>query len=245
MEGEREEKHQCVVASCAPPHWGPGPQPRHVPWLGIELVTFCFPGQRSILWATPARLKSNLNVMLWRPEVTLSVGLVFFPEGYEVESVPSFFSSFWWFAGNFWHSLACSRRTLISAFSFVWRSPWVLILLVSLEFRPREKEDKQQLYGQLTGGSLPLLQAMPSDTLRAFILFHWYYSFTNIQNLVVWFQPSWKTWGHKWTDGESPSPRSQSRWCHTHWGQLSALPSSPIQMLMSSRNMLTDTPRNV
>ena len=31
-EGEREEKkHQCVVASHAPPYWGPGLQPRHVP----------------------------------------------------------------------------------------------------------------------------------------------------------------------------------------------------------------------
>ena len=32
--GEREregEKHQCVVASHIPPHWGPGPQPRHAP----------------------------------------------------------------------------------------------------------------------------------------------------------------------------------------------------------------------
>ena len=24
------------------PHWGPGPQPRHVPWLGIELVALWF-----------------------------------------------------------------------------------------------------------------------------------------------------------------------------------------------------------
>ena len=24
------------------PHWGPGPQPRHVPWLGIELATLWF-----------------------------------------------------------------------------------------------------------------------------------------------------------------------------------------------------------
>ena len=31
-EGEREgENHQCVVAPCSPPHWGPGLQPRHVP----------------------------------------------------------------------------------------------------------------------------------------------------------------------------------------------------------------------
>ena len=30
-EGEREgEKHQCVVASHVPAHWGPGPQAKHV-----------------------------------------------------------------------------------------------------------------------------------------------------------------------------------------------------------------------
>ena len=37
------------------PNWGPGPQPRHVPWLGIKLATFLFAGQRSVHWATPAR----------------------------------------------------------------------------------------------------------------------------------------------------------------------------------------------
>ena len=37
------------------PTWGPGPQPRNVPWLGIELVTLWFLGQHSIHWATPAR----------------------------------------------------------------------------------------------------------------------------------------------------------------------------------------------
>ena len=31
------------------------PQTRHVPWLGIEPVTFWFTGWRSIHWATPAR----------------------------------------------------------------------------------------------------------------------------------------------------------------------------------------------
>ena len=37
---EREgEKHQCVVASHVPFHRGPGPQPRHVPWLEIEPET--------------------------------------------------------------------------------------------------------------------------------------------------------------------------------------------------------------
>ena len=28
----------CGCPSCGP-HWGPGPQPRHVPWLGIEPAT--------------------------------------------------------------------------------------------------------------------------------------------------------------------------------------------------------------
>ena len=55
-EGERKgEKHQCVVASCMPPNWGPGLQPRHVPQLGIEQVTLCFTVQRSIHWAIPTR----------------------------------------------------------------------------------------------------------------------------------------------------------------------------------------------
>ena len=37
------------------PNWGPGLQPRHVPWLGIELATLWFTGWCSIHWATPAR----------------------------------------------------------------------------------------------------------------------------------------------------------------------------------------------
>ena len=37
------------------PTRGPGLQPRHVPWLAIELETFWFTGWHSIPWATPAR----------------------------------------------------------------------------------------------------------------------------------------------------------------------------------------------
>ena len=44
--------HGCL--SCAPCR-GPGLQPRHVPWLGIEPVTSWSPSQHSIHWATPAR----------------------------------------------------------------------------------------------------------------------------------------------------------------------------------------------
>ena len=38
------------------PYWGPGPQPRHVPWLGIELATLWLTGPCLIHWATPARV---------------------------------------------------------------------------------------------------------------------------------------------------------------------------------------------
>ena len=44
-----------MIASHMPPHQGPGAQPKHVPWLGIEPVTLWFTGWLSIHWATPAR----------------------------------------------------------------------------------------------------------------------------------------------------------------------------------------------
>ena len=37
------------------PYWGPGPQPRHVPWQGTEPVIVWFAGWHSIHWAIPAR----------------------------------------------------------------------------------------------------------------------------------------------------------------------------------------------
>ena len=48
------ETSMCDCLSCAP-YWGPGPQPRHVPWLGIEPVTLGFSGWCSVHWATLAR----------------------------------------------------------------------------------------------------------------------------------------------------------------------------------------------
>ena len=42
------------------PSWGPGPQPRHVPWLGIEPVAFQFTGWCLVHWATPAREKYDI-----------------------------------------------------------------------------------------------------------------------------------------------------------------------------------------
>ena len=56
----------CGCLSCAP-YWGPGPQPRHVPWLGIELAALWFTGLRSIHWAPPARpgLYFLINFLFW------------------------------------------------------------------------------------------------------------------------------------------------------------------------------------
>ena len=48
------EKHLYPCFSHSP-IWGPGLQPRCVPWLEIELTTFWFAGMRSIRWATTAR----------------------------------------------------------------------------------------------------------------------------------------------------------------------------------------------
>ena len=50
----RETSMCCCCLSCAP-YWGPRPQPRHVPWLGIEPMTLWSSGRHSIHWATPAR----------------------------------------------------------------------------------------------------------------------------------------------------------------------------------------------
>ena len=36
----------------------PGPQPRRVPWLGIQPATLWFAGRHSIHWATSARAEN-------------------------------------------------------------------------------------------------------------------------------------------------------------------------------------------
>ena len=43
-EGEREGEQETSMCGCLSlgPHWEPGPQPRHVPWLGIEPTTTLF-----------------------------------------------------------------------------------------------------------------------------------------------------------------------------------------------------------
>ena len=65
------KNHQCkkhqTVASCMCPDWGPNPQARHVPWSGIEPVTFQFVGWRQTNWATLARAHSFIfrTLIFW------------------------------------------------------------------------------------------------------------------------------------------------------------------------------------
>ena len=55
------ETAMCGCLSNAP-YWGPGPQPRHVPWLGFKLVTLWFAVLSSIHWAIPVRTAPDLTV---------------------------------------------------------------------------------------------------------------------------------------------------------------------------------------
>ena len=48
------EKHW-LIASPTHPYWGPNPQPRCVPWQGMEPVTFCFMAWCSTNWDTLVR----------------------------------------------------------------------------------------------------------------------------------------------------------------------------------------------
>ena len=44
---------------------GPGLQPRHMPWWGIEPVTFWFSGQHSIHWVTPVSVQTFFTLRLY------------------------------------------------------------------------------------------------------------------------------------------------------------------------------------
>ena len=48
--GGRKRGRETSMCGCLShaPYWGPGPQPRHVPWLGIEPATLWFTGRCSV-----------------------------------------------------------------------------------------------------------------------------------------------------------------------------------------------------
>ena len=76
---ERRETLMCEryidhLPLACPPNWGPGLQPQHVPWLGIELVTLRFTDRRSIHWATPVKVPlifrgTSIGFLLYVPQL--------------------------------------------------------------------------------------------------------------------------------------------------------------------------------
>ena len=63
--GDRERNISVWLPLRRPSYWGPGPQPRHVLWLGIELATLWFTVRCSIHWATPARAYINFRISFY------------------------------------------------------------------------------------------------------------------------------------------------------------------------------------
>ena len=63
---EREKGRETSMCGCLSraPNQGPGLQPRHVPWLGIEPMTLWFAGVCSIHWATPARTALTFRLLI-------------------------------------------------------------------------------------------------------------------------------------------------------------------------------------
>ena len=92
-EGKRRRKRgRKTSMSCCllhTPHWGPGLQPRHVPWLGIKLVTLWFAGWHSIHLATPPRA---LGEDLKKKEEWMLPPVWYHPSGIPLPSAFRFFS---------------------------------------------------------------------------------------------------------------------------------------------------------
>ena len=64
-EGREKRKEPMYGSLSHAPYWGPGPQPRHVPWLGIQPATLWFAGWHSIHLATPARVQNFLTCAIF------------------------------------------------------------------------------------------------------------------------------------------------------------------------------------
>ena len=70
--GEGRERNINVWLPLTCPYWGPGPQPRHVPWLGIKPATLWFTVCHSIHWVTPAKASFFLFYFFFSPSTTFT-----------------------------------------------------------------------------------------------------------------------------------------------------------------------------
>ena len=100
------EKHQCardtlICCLLHGPNWGPGPQPRHVPWLGIEPAAFQFTGWHSICWATPARALAVLSLTLQTHHALSHLCTKFLASFYSTSSLCLDISSLWKISGTY------------------------------------------------------------------------------------------------------------------------------------------------
>ena len=67
-EGREKDRERTSMCGCPlhAPYRGPGLQPRHVPWLGIEPMILCFTDPCLIHWVTSARAISHISLsILW------------------------------------------------------------------------------------------------------------------------------------------------------------------------------------
>ena len=77
--GRKTSRCGCLLRT---PYWGPSPQPRPVPSLGIQPATLLFSGRRSIHQTTPARAKLLLLSVISLTKALrcgLSFSLDYFP----------------------------------------------------------------------------------------------------------------------------------------------------------------------
>ena len=110
-EGERRRETSMSGCLLCAPSWGPGLQPRHVPWLGIEPTTLWFTAQHSIHWATPAR--TELHSFLWLNKISY----IF------IDRIFVYLFICGWTLGLFIHILAFMNNTAVNI--GVQASAWV------------------------------------------------------------------------------------------------------------------------